>query len=166
MEQDKRAALDLVSALPMATLLAVVLSIATGVVTIVDTDKLSFQQYMTQIVVVWGGISVGRGLAAKKQVDTNSLIAKLNAFPWATVVAIIAGTVGFISVVINTDGSLDWDAYSKQMAVLVGALGVGRGIGVFKKDAVGAPIMEPEDDHIDLVEDDAGIEEDPAVQPE
>jgi hypothetical protein len=151
--------LALLSELPTATLFAVLFSLFTGVIHLVDVDKLSFEDYMTQVTIVWGGLAVGRGLAASKGVSANPTIALLNAFPWATVVAAIVGVVGYVSVLVNTDGSLDWKEYGVQMGTLVGALGIGRGIAALKHDTTN--VLEPEDDKIDLVlvDDKAGIEE-------
>lgn len=151
--------LSILSDLPVATMLAVLFSVLTGIVHLVDVDELSFEDYMTQVTVVWGALAVGRGFAAAKtSVSDNPTIAWLNAFPWATVVVGIVGVVGYISVLVsNDDGSLDWTEYGIQMAALVGALGIGRGIAVLKKDVVS--VAEPEDAHIDLVDDTLGVVE-------
>lgn len=149
----------LINKLPVATLLAVVFSIVAGLVQLIDPAKLSFEEYLQQITVLWGLIAVGRGLAVNVAGTLpDDKYAAINAFPWATVVAIVVGVVGYIGVI--TDSTLDWQEYGTQMAILVGSLGLGRGLGALKKDT--ANVLEPEDARIDLINDDAGIEEVPA----
>lgn len=151
---------SVLSALPVATLLAVLFSVLTGVVHLVDVEKLSFHDYMTQVTVVWGAIAVGRGFAVTKTIEANPTIAWLNAFPWATVVTIIVGVVGYISVLVGSDiDSLSWEEYGVQMGVLIGALGIGRGIGSLNKS--NQTVLEPDDEHIDLIDDEVGIEDAP-----
>lgn len=51
--------------LPVATILVIIYAIVGGIVVIMD--NLSFREYLESMAVAVAGLSVGRGLAAKKR---------------------------------------------------------------------------------------------------
>lgn len=118
---------------PAATLLVVALVIAAGVVSLVDTDEIDFQQWWTISTAVGAALAVGRGLAVKGDVTTGgSLLEQFNRIPWATVIVFTQVIFGFV-VVVTTD-SLSWDEYFTLILPAGAVLGAGRGIGAWKKD--------------------------------
>jgi hypothetical protein len=124
---------------PWGTLGALLTTLVLGVTSLVAPDQLSFNDYYTQVVVVWGALSVGRGLAAKHDdayYEGYGPITKfLNSFSWATVAAGFFAVVGYIIVLTHGgDGSMGYDELAAKVGALVGALGIGRGISTLKKD--------------------------------
>lgn len=120
---------------PWATIFALLFTLAQGVVHIVDVDKLSFDDYLTQVAALWSFIAVGRGFAVKADdIDINPMTRFLNSFPWATVVVGIVAVVGYIDVTLVDDTSLTYGTLGTKLAVLIGALGLGRGVAALKKD--------------------------------
>lgn len=153
--------------LPWATMLAVLFTITAGVVSLVDSEALNFDEYTTQVAVVWGFLAVGRGLALKEQetVEMSPFSRFLNTFPWATVVVGIVAVVGYIVVIIG-DTSLTWDELGIKLGLLIGALGVGRGAGVLKKDLMTYPASagQPFDPGHEITEGDIKEIEQPTRQ--
>lgn len=146
-------------ALPWATLFAVLLTLVLGVTSVADTDELSFDQFTTAVIAVWSFLAVGRGLAAKEQdIDTTPFISFVNSFPWATVVVAIVAVIGYLGVVVFDTDSMTIGELGIKLGVLVGALGLGRGLGTYKKDTTfRAPMLagdgEPFDEDEEITDD-------------
>jgi len=134
--------LGILSRLPVGTLLAVLATLALGAVSLFS-DKLNFDDYTTQVVVLWGFLAVGRGLTGSvlnQEGEPNALIRAINAFPWATVVIGIVAIVGYVAVLVNPD-VMTWQQLGIKIAVVIGALGVGRGVQVARKNSDLARLM-------------------------
>lgn len=124
---------------PWGTIAALLTTLVMGVTSLVAPDKLSFDDYYTQITVVWGALAVGRGLAAKHDdayyEEYGPITRFLNTFSWSTVIVGFFAAVGYIIVLTHGgDGSMGYDDLATKVGALVGALGVGRGISALKKD--------------------------------
>lgn len=52
--------------LPVATILAIIFALVGGVVVIVGTAGLSFEEYLKAMTVMIGLLGIGRGMAARK----------------------------------------------------------------------------------------------------
>lgn len=130
---------------PWATMFALLFTLIAGIVQIVQPSTLSFDDYMTQVVAVWSFLAVGRGLALKEQetIVVAPIDRFLNTFPWATVVTAVVAIVGYIGTL--TGDSLTFNELTTKMAILIGALGVGRGLGVLKKDVTFNRLADPAD---------------------
>jgi hypothetical protein len=120
---------------PWATILGLLFSISAGVVHLLSPEDLSFDDYTTQVVVVWSFLAVGRGFANREDddIEMTPFTKFLNTFPWATAVTGVVAVVGYIGVI--TSDSLTFQELGVKLGFLIGALGLGRGIGVFKKDS-------------------------------
>lgn len=162
---------------PWGTLAAVLTTLVLGVTSLVAPDQLSFNDYYTQITVVWGALAVGRGLAAKHDPayyeEYGPITRFLNSFSWATVAVGFFAVVGYVLVLTHGgDGSMGYDELATKVGALVAALGVGRGIAVLKNDTtigsmpitnvlaagpVGDPGVEITDENLHAVSKQAGI---------
>jgi hypothetical protein len=124
---------------PWGTLAALFTTLVLGVTSLVAPDQLSFNDYYTQVTIVWGALAVGRGLAAKHDPvyyeEYGPITRFMNSFSWATVGVGFFAVVGYVLVLTHGgDGSMGYDELAAKVGALVGALGVGRGLAVLKKD--------------------------------
>jgi hypothetical protein len=121
---------------PWATIMALVVTIVLGVTSLIEPEELNFDEYTTAVVVVWSFLAVGRGAALREQ--TTLILAPLdrflNTFPWATVVAGVVAVVGYIGSL--TSDTLTIQELGVKLGILIGTLGIGRGLGVLKQDVL------------------------------
>lgn len=123
---------------PAATLLIFLAVVFAGVVSAVNPDELSFQDWFTLSTAVAGGLAVGRGLSAKGDVAVHPegaelpLLERLNALPLATILLYVQAALGAVAVL--TTDSLEWSAYFPLIFGAGAVTSVGRGIASYKKD--------------------------------
>jgi len=161
---------------PWGTLIAVLATIVLCITSAFDPDKLGYDDLSTMIVLAWGAMALGRGLAAKNDpaayVEYGPITRWLNSFNWATVGVGAFAIVGYV--IQLGDTPMSWQEYAQKVGILSGALLIGRGVSVLKKDTTtgvvptGAPHdldIEITDANLESVTSDAGVPSEP-IEPD
>lgn len=126
--------LDLFQNGPMATLLVVVGNLVAGVIVVLGTSSLTFEEYLTYGAATGAALSIGRGLAYKgAAAPGESLLDKFNAIPWATVLVYFYAVVGAAVLVVGKS-ELSFDEYAVLIGAAAATLGFGRGLAAKKAD--------------------------------
>lgn len=145
---------------PWGTLLAVIATIVLCLTSAFASDKLGYDDLSTMIVLAWGAMALGRGFAAKADpvvYDEYGPITRfVNKFNWATVGVAAFAVAGYIIQLGPTP--MSWGEYGNKIGILAGALVIGRGVAVLKKDVTTGtvPIGGPDDIGTEISDDNLG----------